>query len=106
MRTLTGTRDKPEYSGLTPKGYAEFTASQFDRLSPGRHANRYSSLIHRNSQLPVAASNSFKLLTAKNVWRSFGSVRWLRISAQHFRADKWNLCQGYAASRSGSLKYA
>ena len=32
--------------------------------------------------------------------------RWLRIFEQNFRADKWNLCQGYAASRSGSLKYA
>ena len=34
-------------------------------------------------------------------------VRWLRILEQNFRADKWNLCQGYAASRSGSfVKYA
>ena len=29
--------------------------------------------------------------------------RWLRISEQNFRADKWNPCQGYAASRSSSF---
>ena len=29
--------------------------------------------------------------------------QWLRISEQNFRADKWNPCQGYAASRSSSF---
>jgi hypothetical protein len=52
---------------------------------------------------------------AKNVFQVHGidaaekvvvRKRWLRIFEQNFRADKWNLCQGYAASRSGSLKYA
>jgi hypothetical protein len=32
-----------------------------------------------------------------------GNQRWLRIFEQNFRADKWNLCQGYAASRIGSF---
>src|SRR5215471_17008779 len=31
------------------------------------------------------------------------SMRWLRMFEQNFRADKWNLCQGYAASRIGGF---
>ena len=29
--------------------------------------------------------------------------QWLRISEQNFRVDKWNPCQGYAATRSSSF---
>jgi hypothetical protein len=28
--------------------------------------------------------------------------RWSRLSKQIFRVDKWSLCQGQAAKRSGS----
>jgi hypothetical protein len=34
--------------------------------------------------------------------RRLGYQRWSRLSEQIFRIDKWSLCRGQAAKRSGS----
>src|ERR1700730_9539045 len=42
------------------------------------------------------------LLRAKHFLVLEGYERWSRLSEQIFRIDKWSLCRGQAAKRSGS----
>jgi hypothetical protein len=54
-------------------------------------------------QNAVMHNTAFQMMWYGLILGLRGTQRWLRIFEQNFRADKWNLCQGYAASRIGGF---